>query len=90
MQIRAGLIIHHLKLTYLDLARIPGNQCRRRASGSGHVVPEVLEEGWEGRSQQRHICFSSVLFQCMEMRCSFLLPTQLGWRPQAALRAPPS
>ena len=30
------------------------------------------------------------LFQCMEMRCSFLLPTQLGWRPQAALRAPPS
>lgn len=33
MQIRAGLIIHHLKLTHLDLARTPGNQCRRRAAG---------------------------------------------------------
>ena len=33
MKIRAGLIIHHLKLMDLDLARIPGNQCRRMGIG---------------------------------------------------------
>lgn len=49
--------------------------------------PKVLREAGRGGVHQRHICFLSGIVQCV--RCSFLLPTRLDWRPQRALRTPP-
>lgn len=58
MQIRKGLIIHHLTLTDVKPAVTPGNQAQRWAQG-GRAARGVLGEAGRGGLHQRHIWFLS-------------------------------
>lgn len=57
MQMRKGLIIHHLKLTDLNQALIPGNQCTERGTGRAGVARGPWGGGERWSPSEAHMVF---------------------------------